>query len=200
MKTNILCFALTVLFLSGCGINKQAKELKALEDCKYEIKSADSIFIAGKSLKTFVNNGNIDLTNMPSLAFAMLRKNIPLTGKMNLKIQNPTSQTAGINQFEYLVLFQKKEIAKGFVNQKVLVEPGKEMVVPVAINANIYDLLSDEAALNEILNLFNNNDSKNKATGLVTVKIKPTIALGNKLINYPGYITIDKEISREIFL
>lgn len=200
MNPKILYYAVVVLFISSCGINKQAKELKALENCKYEIKSADSVFIAGKPLSTFINKGNIDLTNMSSLAFAMLRKNIPLTGRMNLKIQNPTSQTAGINQFEYLVLFQNKEIAKGFVDQKVLVEPGKEVLVPVAINANIYQLLSDETALNELLNLFNNNDSKTKATGLVTVKIKPTIALGNKLINYPGYITIDKEISREIFL
>jgi len=200
MKTKILYFAVTILFLSGCGINKQAKELKALEDCKYEIKSADSVFIVGKPLKSFVNNGNIDLSSAPSLAFAMLRKNIPLTGKMNLKIQNPTSQVAGINQFEYLVLFQNKEIAKGFVDQKVIVEPGKEVIVPVAINANIYQLLADETTLNELLNLFNNNDSKKKATGIVTLKIKPTIALGNKLINYPGYITVDKEISREIFL
>lgn len=200
MKNTFFCFLAVVLLLTSCGINKQAKELKALENCKYEIKSADSIFIAGKSLNAFVNNGNIDLTNAPSIAFAMLRKNIPLTGRMNLKIQNPTSQMAGINQFEYLVLFQNTEVAKGFVDQKIIVEPGKEVTVPVAINANIYKLLADDKTLNEILNLFNNSDPNNKSTGLVTLKIKPTLAIGNKLINYPGYITIDKKISREIFL
>ncbi len=200
MKINILYQLAIILLLSSCGINKQAKELKALEDCKYEIQSADSIFIAGKPIKAFINNGNIDLSNAPSLAFAMLRKNIPMKGIVNLKIQNPTSHIAGINQFEYLILFQNKQIAKGFVDQKVLVEPGKEVVVPVSVNANIYDLLADETTLNDLLNLFNNNDSKDKATGLVTVKIKPTIALGNKLINYPGYITVDKRISREILL
>lgn len=200
MRLKIVYFFVAVLFLSSCGINKQAKELKALENCKYEIKSADSVFIAGKPLKTFINNGNIDLSNMPSLAFAMLRKNIPLSGVMNLKIQNPTSQKAGINQFEYLVLFQGTELAKGFVNQKIVVEPGQDVSVPVAINANIYNLVSDEKLLNEIIRIFDSANSTSNAKGLVTVKIKPTIAIGNKLINYPGYITIDKEISREIFM
>ena len=34
--------------------------------------------------------------------------------------------------------------------------------------------------------------------GVVTIKIKPTIDVGGKLVKYPGYITIDKEVSSKI--
>jgi hypothetical protein len=34
--------------------------------------------------------------------------------------------------------------------------------------------------------------------GVITLKIKPTIDVAGKLMNYPGYITVDKEISSKI--
>lgn len=189
-----------ILFcITGCGINRQQRELKALEDCKYEISSADSLYISGVAVKEIVKDKQVDLSKMPALAFGFLRKNIPLEGKINLQITNPGVRKAAINQFQYLILIKDQQIVDGFVNQKVSIEPGETVVVPVKLKSNIYKLLNDQQAMDEILNFLSGGNTKEtEKTGVVTIKIKPTIAIGNKLINYPGYITVNKELSSKV--
>lgn len=198
MKLTKYILLLTIAsFTTACGINKQTRELKALEDCKYHITSADSVYIAGVAMKELSTAKEINLTKFPGIALGFLRKNIPIEGNINLQITNPTSRQASINQFEYLILIKGQEIANGFVNQKVSVGAGSSTTVPIALKANIYSLLADDKTRNEILDFLNTNKEQK---GLVTLKIKPSIALGNKLIKYPGYISIDKELSNKILL
>jgi hypothetical protein len=192
-----------LLFLSlvvlSCGINKQAQQLQTLEDCKYEIRSADSIYVAGRDVSRMINSKKINLSNMPEFAWAYLRKDVPLKARINLKIMNPTKEEAAINRFEYLVSIKGQQLANGLVNQKISIAPGDSITVPVTVNANIYQILSNGNTMQEIMDFMKGgNDSATEKKGIVTVKIKPTIAIGNNLVNYPGYITIDKEVSSKI--
>src|SRR6476620_7816648 len=115
---------LFAVIAAGCGLNKQARQIEALEKCTYEISSADSIYLAGRDISRLVKNKTLELRNVPELALALFRKNIPLKARVNLAITNPTSTEAAINQFEYIVLIKNQEIANGFVNQKVSIQPG----------------------------------------------------------------------------
>jgi len=197
MKSIIYISAL-VLSISGCiGLNKQVNQIKALEDCKYEISSADSIYVANVNMKDLIGKEKVDLTKIPRLALALLRQNVPLKARLNLKISNPSSKLAAINQFEYKVLVKDRELAGGFVNQNIAVSPGGGSVtVPIQVNSNIYHVLSDDKAMDAITDfLIGAEDGKEEKKGIVTIKIKPTLDIGNKQIKYPGYITINKEIS-----
>lgn len=192
-----LCF-LSLLFLS-CGINKQAKQLQTLEDCIYEIRSADSIYVAGRDVSKMISKNSINLSSMPEFAWAFLRKDVPLKARINLNIKNPTNQDASINRFEYLVSIKGQELANGLVNQKISVAAGDSITVPVTINANIYQILSNGNTMQEILAFMKGGkDAATEKKGIVTLKIKPSIAIGDNLVNYPGYITIDKEVSSKI--
>lgn len=195
----IIIFCLAAIVITGCGLNKQARQIEALEKCTYEISSADSIYLAGRDVSQLVRNRNFSLNNVPELALAIFRKNIPLKARVNLKISNPSSSEAAINQFEYIVLIKNQEIANGFVNQKVSVEPGGTTIVPVRVNSNIYAFLSNGKTMEEILDFVRGGESgAAERKGVVTIKIKPTIDVGGKLVKYPGYITIDKEVSSKI--
>ncbi|MBC8054645.1 MAG: hypothetical protein H7Y13_16420 [Sphingobacteriaceae bacterium] len=199
----ITLLALAILPFLGCGgLNKQTNQLKALEDCKYEITSADSISVANINVKDLIGKDKLDLVKMPRLALALLRKNVPLKARVNLVINNPTNQLAAINQFEYKVLIKNRELAGGFVNQKIVVSPhGGTTSVPIHINSNIYEVLSDDKAMDAIYDfLIGAGDNTKERKGNLTIKIKPTLTLGNKQIQYPGYITIDKEVSSKILL
>lgn len=146
-----------------------------------------------------VKNRNFEISNMPELALALFRKNIPLKARVNLKISNPTSTEAAINQFDYIVLIKNQEIANGFVNQRVTVPAGGTTEVPVRVNSNIYSFLSNGKTMEEILDFVRGGESgAAERKGVVTIKIKPTIDVGGKLVKYPGYITIDKEVSSKI--
>jgi hypothetical protein len=189
---------LSLVFLS-CGINKQARQLQTLEDCIYEIRSADSIYIAGRDVSKMINKNSINLSSMPEFAWAFLRKDVPLKARINLKIKNPTNQDAAINRFEYLISVKGQQLANGLVNQKISVAAGDSITVPVSIQANIYQILSNGNTMQEILAFMKGgNDAATEKKGIVTLKIKPSIAIGDNLVNYPGYITIEKEVSSKI--
>lgn len=182
----------------SCGVNQQAKQIKALEKCKFEVRGVDSVYLAGADVIKLVQSGNIDSRSMGGVAMGMLRKEIPLKGILHLKITNPTNNLAGINQFQYQLLMKDKELATGVVNQQVKVNPGESAEIPVLIDANVYGLLSNGSVLQEIADFISGQSGQQES--LLTIKLKPTIAIGNKTINYPGWITFDKKVTRNLLL
>ena len=198
MKKLSILLSIAVL-LSACGLNRQARQLEALEKCIYEIRSADSVYLAGRDISKLVQDKSFSVSDVPELAIAYLRKDIPFRARVSLQVKNPTDNLAGINQFEYIILIKDQQLANGVVNQNISVAPGDSVTIPVQVNANVYSLLSKGKAMEEIFAFIQggNTDATEKK-GVITLKIKPTIALGNKRIKYPGYITVDKEVSSKI--
>ena len=195
-KIIILC--LTAIIIQSCSVSKQ--QIKALEKCTYKVVSADQISLGGSDVKRLLNGQELNLASLPGLALGLLRKDVPLKARINLEITNPTSNTAAINEFEYKILINKAEIASGFVNQEVRVEGGKSTVVPVDMVANIYPFVTNSKVMNEITEFIKGNKGGGEKKGILTLKIRPSIKVAGALIKYPGFITIDKEVSSKILL
>jgi len=197
-KTLLLCFLTVSIF--GCGINKQAQQIKALEDCTYKIKNVNQITLAGSDLGRLINQQDFNLASLPGVALGLLRKDIPLRANLNLEITNPSGNLAAINQFEYKILVNNTDLAEGIVNQAVSIPQGQTVTVPVQMSSNIYGLISNGNVLNDIIKAAQKGAKSDDKLGLLTIKIKPTIMIGNTPVKYPGYITINKEISNKILL
>lgn len=196
----IILVCLTAIIIQSCGINKQAQQIKALEKCTYKIISADNISVAGADITKLLGSKNISMSSLPGLALGMLRKDIPLRANLNMEITNPTGSNAAINEFEYKILINNEELATGFVNQQVTIDAGQSTRVPVAVNANVYSLFSNGKVMDDVMKFFQAKDSGQEQKGMVTLKIKPSFMVGGTLVKYPGFITIDKEISSKILL
>jgi len=196
----IVLLSVLVLSLFSCGINKQAQQIKALEKCDYKLLNATAITVAGTDINKLINKQSIDLVNVPALALGYLRKDIPLRTTLNLQISNPSNELAAINNFDYIILINRQEIANGTVNQAVSIGAGQNVNVPVQLNANIHQFLADGKTLQDITSFLSGAAKGTEQKGLVTLRIKPSIMVGGNLIKYPGYITIDKEISSKILL
>jgi hypothetical protein len=207
MKKQIWVIAIlaTVGLFTSCGVSRQVSEAKAFGDCKYKIASADSIYLGGIDVREFRNIKSIsdlDLARYPRLGLALLRKDVPLDLRVNLDINNPTRKKAAINQLEYKVLLTNSEIFNGFLNEKIEVYPGSGSTrVPVKLSANVYKLLTNDATRDEFINMILalSGKSGSKPTKF-TVKVKPTLDLAGKQINYPGYLTFDQEITTDMIL
>jgi len=199
----LLSLALLPFLISRCSVSRQLTEAKALGDCRYAIKSADSVRISGYDIQQFRNMRNMNDFNpikFPRIATGLLTRNIPLDARINLGITNPTNKNAAINQLEYRVLLAGQELFQGFLNQRIEVAPGGgQTIIPIRLNTNAYQLLTDdktrEAFTQFVSNLAGSDDSK---PSRVTIKIKPTLGLGNKAIDYPGYITIEQDVTNKI--
>ncbi|MBD2699393.1 hypothetical protein IC229_02005 [Spirosoma sp. BT702] len=193
--------ALPLLF-SQCSVNKQISQAKALGDCRYTIASADSVYLAGIDVREFRKMEDMNLARYPRLAAGLLTRNIPLDARVNLDITNPTNKLAGINQLEYKVLLAGQELFNGFLNQRIEVQPGGGKTrVPIKLNTNAYQLITDAKTREAFTQLVQNlSGASNSKPSKLTIKIKPTLSLGSKAINYPGYITIDQEVTNKILL
>lgn len=194
MKKIINLFVLTIcLIVSSCGIKDQKNEIENLSKCKFQIKSFKEVSIAGTPLQKIVDKGSLDITRLPNIAIAALQQNIPLEGIINLEITNPTNSKASINEFDYIIFFENQQLASGIVDQIIHVPADETIVVPLKIKGDIYNMIfgNDKALLNFLL-----GDNSSKAN--FTIKVKPTFVIAGQKIKYPGYISIDKELTREI--
>lgn len=196
---HLFFFSFALIMLASCGVNKQVEQLKAFENCKYELLSADSIFIANIPVSSLIGKNGFDMARTPRLAMAFLRQDIPFTARLNMQIRNPSADLAAINQFEYKIFFRNHELATGLINQLIQVEPnGGETTVPIRLSSNVYSLLADGKTQQDIADFIMAGKEGKEKKGIMTIKIKPTIGLGGKKLSYPGYISIDKEISSKI--
>ena len=124
MKKALLLVLIAVVF-TQCGVNQQIKQMKALENCKYQLASADSIYLGNTDISKIINTDGFDLENAPGLAFAFLSRNLPFKARLNLQITNPGNTVAGINEFEYIVMIKDQEITNGRIDQQITI-PAKE--------------------------------------------------------------------------
>lgn len=200
MMNKIIMICFLAIGLSSCGINKQAQQIKALEQCDYKLNDINQITIAGTDVKKLINDQSISLVNLPALALGFLRQDIPLRASLKLEIINPSNSLAAINNFDYIILVNRQELVSGTVDQRVSIEPGQSTTVPLQLNANIYQFLSNQKILEEVTAFLTSAKNGKETKGLVTIKIKPSIMVGGNLVKYPGYITIDKEVSSKILL
>ena len=194
---NILLISFIALIAAGCGVSGK---INLLEQCRFDIKSADSVYVAGRDITRQIKTGTFDLGSVPELAIGLLRKDIPLRARINLGIENPGSKPIEINQFDYIILFKGQELVNGSTEKRIDINPEGTTLVPIQIRANIYSILSDKNTREEIFSyLRGTNGRENLQKSLISIKIRPSIMVGKKLIKYPGYITIDKELSSSMF-
>jgi len=197
---NIIFVVLFAFTFVSCGINKQAQQIKALEQCNYKLLNASNVYLAGTDVKKLIEQQSFNLANLPGLALGYLRKDIPLKANLNLAITNPSSTLAAINNFDFIILINQQEIANGTVDQRVSVDAGQTVQVPVQVNANVYQFVSNGKILDDISSFLSGAAKGTEKKGMLTLKIKPSIMVGGSLVKYPGYITIDKEVSSKILL
>ncbi|SFS38388.1 LEA type 2 family protein [Sphingobacterium wenxiniae] len=188
---NLVLIVLATLLFSGCALQKG--QVEALAKCDYSVQSLQDVRLAGRGVESFVGQNGVNMSSLPGIAMAMLRKDLPLEAMVNMKVSNPNATTTGINSFKYLIEIQGKPMFEGTVNQNVRLATGESTVVPLTFKANLFGA-AEEKGLDNVLNEIFTRQGE----GFLVLKIKPSIKIGNQNIYYPGYITVDKNLAKSI--
>lgn len=191
-KISLFVLTLSLLIFSGCATNYKA-QLNALGQFDYNVKSIDNVRLIGRDINTFNTQSGISLTSLPGIALALLRQDLPLEARVNLQISNPTKAMANINEFKYIIELAGKPVFEGSVDENIKLGTGQSMVVPLSFSTNIFGIAKDRG-FDKVLNDIFTRESN----GLIALKIKPSIKIGNKNYFYPGYITIDKDLGKSL--
>lgn len=193
---------LLITILAGCA-GKGYKEAKTMGDCQFNFAAVDSIYLAGVDLREFNNLKSFsafDLAKYPGVAMGFLRRDIPLDLRVLLEISNPSRRDAAVEDVEYKIYVGESEFFNGKLNRQIRVPAGAgRVMLPVQLRTNAFTLLNNDQSRNDLMDLVQSIYGTNSKPSKLTIKLKPTIARGKKTTVYPGYLTIEKELTSDLF-
>lgn len=196
--TNRFLFAslmLLVLALS-CGIKRQADEMRNLAQCEFRFEGLSRVLVAGVDVSKVSDLGDLTVEDSSALFASLAFGSVPLEATVDVGVRNPTPSKAAVNRLEWILLIDDIEVASGAVPQRVEIGPnGGTAVIPVSFSTDLLKVLSGrsgESVINFALNLAGSSDRPSR----VTVKVKPSVQLGGRTVQYPGFLTLNRRFSR----
>jgi hypothetical protein len=188
--------ALAVASLSQCGISEQVQQAKAFKNVDVRLASIDQATIAGVNVLNTRQAPDLGTAERALLLAAATAGNVPLRLRANLEFRNPNSETAALNEFDYIALIDGKEVAKGRTSQRIEVPAnGGVATAPVLVNSNLRDVLGEKTG-ESLADFALGLADRDKEPLRFTLKIKPTfITSSGKRISAPGYSKVEKEFT-----
>ena len=181
-----------LMYLYSCSY---LKELSALKDCEFRMGTIENPLLAGVDISKIVTTKDYSLEQTGKITKSILQGTLPLTFILNVDVKNPNQKNASLNRLEYIAYIDETEVASGSMEEHVVIPAGGGIAtIPLKVETDILDLLKKEP-INTLLNYtLNLADSGNRPVR-ISAKIKPWLQIGNKNVEYPGYLTITRDFS-----
>lgn len=173
-------------------VAQQMAELEALTKCEFNLDNITNVSIAGIKISD-LKNGNIGIMDGLKLSNALLNKQIPINMDVNIDITNPSIKTASMNVMDWICEINGTPLVSGTNNEKYVINANSTSKVPLNVTTDIYSLFSETGvdALKTFVKTFTDENAESK----VTIKVKPSLAIGATTYQYPDYFKIEKKIT-----
>lgn len=177
------------LCLIGCSVSKQVNEAKEFARCEFHIRSISQVYLAGEKIDGIKSVNDLGLRKATKILTAAATGSLPLTFNVIVASHNPNDTEAGINQLEWILLVDQQEWLKGKLDQAVHIAPDSSAEFPVAVSVDLKQSLHGKTK-EALLNLAFNLSGENQKQSDIILKIKPSVVIAGKIIEYPGYVDI----------
>lgn len=172
------------LLVTACNF----QEAKNIKDCTFTFKSISNMMVNDISFE-----GKRSLKDFSPSDVALISRGLmtemPINFTANVRIDNPNNQKAELSALEWILLIKDIEVASGIVDEKTKIDAHQSITIPLEVETNTNVLKN--FSLTEIKNIiFNISNSKGLPENS-TLKVKPAIMVGKKMVKSPAYITID---------
>jgi hypothetical protein len=196
LAVHALAGLVAVASLSQCGISEQVQQAKAFKNVDVRLASVDQATVGGVNVLNLHQAGDLGTAERALLAVAATSGNLPLRMRVNLEFRNPNSETAALNEFDYIALIDGKEVAKGHTNQRIEVPANGGLVTaPIEVQSNLREALGEQSG-ESLANFALGLTDRDKEPLRFTLKLKPTfITSSGKRISPPGYSKVEKEFT-----
>ncbi len=188
----IFLLPLFLLLLNSCSV---LSELTALKKCEFRLYSFQDPAVCGIDMSDRSSLSDFTFLDGQLIAANLLRGTLPFDITLNMEVKNPGTSTAAVNSIEWVAYVDDLEVAAGVVDRRIEVPPsGGLAIVPVKIHADLIDYMegnNPKTMMNFALNLVGTSDQPSN----LSMKIKPSLLIGGKTIQYPGFFTVTHEFS-----
>lgn len=194
MKIKTIVLSLAVVFmLSGCDILNQVVQMANFAKCEFKTTTVENVTMGGVNVQNTKKLSDIKFLTLGSLLKSLSAGKLPLNFVMNLEAKNPNTTMAAMNKIEWIIEIDSTELTRGVINKRIEIQPNSTTIVPINVQSDILAIAKGKAG-KSVLNLgLNLAGSDGAPTSRLVIKIKPTIMVGSFPMDYPGYITIQKE-------
>jgi hypothetical protein len=181
---------------SQCGIQEQVQQAKAFKNVDVRLASVDQATVGGVNVLNLRQAGDLGTAERALLVAAATAGNLPLRMRVNLEFRNPNSETAALNEFNYIALIDGKEVAKGHTNQRIEVPANSSPVTaPILVESDLRKTLGEQSG-ESLANFALGLTDRDREPLRFTLKLKPTfITSSGKRISPPGYSNVEKEFT-----
>lgn len=191
MRLYPLCSILFIIFIStSC---RQIKELQSFAKCDFRLATVENTTLAGVNVQQVRSIRDLNFAQAAKITQSYAGGSLPLNLVVNLQVKNPNATTAAMNSVDWIMLIDDKEIVDGTLNERIQIEPnGGVSTLPIRISADLRKILNSmpaDEAVNMGLGLTGNGDKPTR----ITLKVKPSIMVGQTVVKYPGFIRVNQE-------
>lgn len=190
MKKSII-FISIVLLATSCGLLKQlgqqTSEVVNVKNCKFNVKSVESINVAGINLK---NLSSLSAGNIATLSACLLTKQLPVVMGIKVGASNPTEKDASVTHMDWLCCIDDVQMAGGSVSERYVIPAQGSVDIPLDVNMNVYDIFSAKGldAIKSFIGSFNKDTGRSSR---LSFKVRPTVEIGSASVSFPNYISLN---------
>jgi Late embryogenesis abundant protein. len=185
MKRFYLAIIASFLFITSCDVVKNAAEVYNLTQCEYKFNSISNLNLAGVQIQ----GSSLNPIALVGLTAAFSQNSIPLQFTLNLDVKNPNNQPASLNKMYYILEIDNKEMTTGDIDASMQIGTGQTANVPINIAFDLKNAMKGEtgdAVKNMAFNFVGLGDRPTN----VTIKLRPTLAVGERTLTSPVYIPV----------
>jgi LEA14-like dessication related protein len=185
----LLLLAAAILLFYSCS---SLKELSALSKCEFRLHSLQNPEVCGIDISQKGSWSDFNFMEGQAVLGQLMKKKFPVELTVNVEVRNPGSSVAAVNSLHWIAFLDELQLARGYVQQRVEINPSGTKIIPVRISADLINYLeggNPSSMLNFAMNLINTGQQ----TSQLSMKIKPGVRIGSKEIQYPDYFTLTKE-------
>lgn len=195
MKLRNSFLALLLLFtFTQC---RSLRELQSFARCDFRLATVENTMLAGVNVQQIKSVADLNLSQAARITTAYASGALPLSLTVNIDVKNPNATTASMNSMEWIMLIDDKEIVDGVVNDRIEISPnGGISKLPIRISTDLRKVLSNMPADQAVKMGLGLSGSGNKPTR-ITLKVKPSILVGQTVLKYPGYIRVNHEFGNQ---
>jgi len=172
---------------------KSLLQANRLADCIYDFDSFSDIYVADTKLDGVQQLSDLSLIDAGKMTAGFLTGDLPMRLTANISVTNPNKRPAAINSVDWILLVDGRQVATGMLEKRFEVGPnGNSAILPFEIELDLSEALKSDDKGRLMKFVFNLSGNNNVLPSDVTLKIKPSIAIGKKTVKVPGYIPIKK--------
>ena len=188
----VIFIPLLLLLLNSCSV---LSELTALKSCEFRLYSFQDPSVCGIDMSDRQSPSDFTFLDGQRIAANLLRGTLPFEITVNIEVKNPGTSKAAVNSIEWIAYVDDLEVAAGVLDRRIEVPPsGGLAIVPVKLQADLIDYMEGDnpkTMMNFALNLVGTSDQASR----LSMKIKPSLLIGNQTVQYPGFFTVTHEFS-----